>query len=100
MAPELGALGAKGLSEAGPGLPDLSPSLPSLPRPAPSRSRAAGSAPSPRFLGSSRTRCLGLTPETSNTNNFQFAWEFQSHNPMLNNRLDASGRETGFKKKK
>lgn len=46
-----------------------------------------------------RNGSLSIMPETSNTNNFQFAWEFQSYNPMLNNRLDASGRETGFKKK-
>lgn len=48
---------------------------------------------------SPRNGSLSIMPETSNTNNFQFAWEFQSYNPMLNNRLDASGRETGFKKK-
>lgn len=101
MTPELRALGGQGWSVAGP------PSLTGLwttsctpVLPAPSRNSAVGSLPLPGFSGSLRNGCLSFTPETSNTNNFQFALEFQSHNPMLNNRLAASGRETGFKKKK
>lgn len=99
MTPELGALGARGLSEGGLSPQGLSP----MPPPAllgPSEEQGCRCCTFARFPGSPRIGCLSLMPETSNTNNFQFAWEFQSHNPMLNNRLNASGRETGFKKKK
>lgn len=73
MTPELWAPGARGLGEAGPG--ELGLWTPSPALPSPLKEQAAGS--SPGFPGSPRNGGLSFMPETSNTNNFQFAWEFQ-----------------------
>jgi hypothetical protein len=78
---------------------DLPATLLGLPDPFLDQSRMPGVSAFAWISESPRNGSLSIMPETSNTNNFQFAWEFQSYNPMLNNRLDASGRETGFKKK-
>lgn len=79
MTPELWALGAQGLGGAGGGAPW--PGQPPSPPPPPPRARpfkeeACGLFTFTQVPRISQKCCLGFMPETSNTNNFQFAWEF------------------------